>query len=97
MLVFSWDRRKAQTNVRKHGVPFVEAATVFGDPLSLTVADPMSPDDEPRFVILGRSAVGRFLVVIHAARGDSIRIISARPATRRERRDHEETKTGSSR
>jgi uncharacterized DUF497 family protein len=97
VLIFSWDRKKAQANLRKHGVPFAEAATVFGDPLSLTVPDPLSSDEEPRFVILGLSAGRRLLVVVHAARGESLRIISARPATRRERRDHEETKTGSGR
>jgi uncharacterized DUF497 family protein len=93
VLTFSWDPNKARSNLRKHGVPFREAATVLQDPLSLTVADPLS-DKEARFVIVGRSTVGRLLVVVHAVRGDSIRIISARPATRRERRDYEEGKTG---
>ena len=92
MLTFSWDPNKARSNLRKHGVPFREAATVLRDPLSLTVADPLS-DKEARFVIVGQSSVGRLLVVVHAVRRDSIRIISARSATRRERRDYEEAKT----
>jgi uncharacterized DUF497 family protein len=89
-LRFSWDARKAASNRRKHGVSFEEATTAFGDPLSLTVADPDHAAVEDRFLLLGQSDRQRLLVVAHAERGDEIRIISARPATRRERRNYEE-------
>lgn len=89
MLTFEWDAHKAKSNLAKHGVPFEEAATVFGDPLSLTIPDPAHSQTEARFIILGRSHQDRLLVVIHTERGDNIRIISARPASRRERKDYE--------
>jgi uncharacterized DUF497 family protein len=90
-LRFDWDPRKAHSNRTKHGVSFEEASTVFADPLSSTIPDPFhsSPNDE-RFVILGSSRRGRLLVVVHLDLGDLIRIISARRATRRERRAYEE-------
>jgi uncharacterized protein len=87
---FQWDRRKADQNAAKHGVTFEDAATVFADPLSLTIGDPIHSDGEDRFVILGHAADGRLLVVVHTERGDTIRIISARPSTARERRMYEE-------
>lgn len=89
-LRFLWDPRKAAANVRKHGVGFGEATTVFDDPLSVTIGDPDHSTDEPRFLLLGLSNRRRFLVVAHLERGESIRIISARRATRRERRAYEE-------
>jgi uncharacterized DUF497 family protein len=89
-LNFEWDRDKAAANLEKHGVSFEEASTAFGDPLSLTVGDPDHADDEQRFVLLGLSFRGRLLVVAHTDRGDVVRIISARPATRREQRDYEQ-------
>lgn len=89
-LIFEWDNRKARQNLRKHVVSFEEAATVFGDLLSLTIVDQSHSDDEERFVIIGESIQGRLLVVVHTERGDNIRIISARVATPRERRDYEE-------
>ena len=90
-LRFSWDPRKAASNLRKHGVSFEEAVTAFGDPLSLTIPDPLHSESEDRFVLLGLSANSRLLVVVHAERGDDdIRIISARLATRRERIQYEE-------
>ena len=89
MLLFAWDEEKAASNLEKHGVAFEEAATAFGDPLSLTVADPDHSDNEDRFVLLGETALGRLVVVAHSERGDKIRIISARPATKRERKDYE--------
>jgi uncharacterized DUF497 family protein len=89
-LGFSWDARKAASNERKHGVIFEEAVTVFGDPLSLTVPDPEHSESENRFVVLGLSANSRLLVVAHVERGDDIRIISARLASRRERIEYEE-------
>ena len=89
MLLFAWDEEKAASNLEKHGVAFEEAATAFGDPLSLTVADPDHSDNEDRFILLGETALGRLVVVTHSERGDKIRIISARPATKRERKDYE--------
>jgi len=89
MLTFEWDSNKAASNRVKHGISFEEAATVFGDPLSITISDPAHSQSETRFVILGRSHRERLLVVIHTERGDSIRIISARLASRRERKDYE--------
>lgn len=90
-LEFEWDPAKARVNVRKHGVSFEEAATVFGDPLSVTISDPLHSTDEQRFIIVGRSRQGRIIVVVHVDRGHRIRIISARPAARREKRKYEET------
>ena len=89
-LIFEWDTQKARTNLRKHGVAFEEAATVFGDPLSITISDPLHPEPEERFVIIGSSHRGRTLVVVHTERGDRIRIISARRATSGEKRKYEE-------
>ena len=87
---FEWDPGKAASNQEKHGVSFEEASTVFGDPLSRTIPDPLHSEGEDRCVIVGLSAHMRTLVVVHVDRGDRIRIISARPATRPERRDYEE-------
>ena len=89
-LLFEWDEKKAQQNIRKHGASFKEAATVFGDLLSLTIEDPLHSDEEDRFVTIGESFRRRILVVVHTERGSNIRIISARTATRRERRTYEE-------
>ena len=89
-LRFEWDVRKALINARKHGVAFEEARSAFGDPLSLTVADRGRDGDEFRFVIVGRSVVGRLLVVWHVKGGDTIRLISARVANRRETKVYEE-------
>ncbi len=90
-LTFEWDKRKAASNLKKHGVSFEEAASVFGDPLSLTIADPDPSDDELRSIIVGQSYRGRTLVVAHTERGNNIRLISARLATGRERETYEET------
>jgi uncharacterized DUF497 family protein len=87
---FEWDAAKAVANLRKHGVAFEEAASAFADPLSLTVRDPLHSQGEGRFVLLGRSHAGRLLVVVHAERGASIRVISARTAMRKERKTYEE-------
>ena len=77
--------------MRKHGVAFEEAATAFADTLSRTIRDPLhSQPGESRFVLIGRSRAGRLLVVVHVERGDRIRIVSARTATRKERKDYEE-------
>jgi len=90
MLTFEWDANKAGSNRAKHGVSFGEASTVFGDPDSVTIPDPAHSQTEERFVVLGRSHQGRLLVVVHTGRGDNIRIISARQASRRERKFYEE-------
>jgi len=89
-LGFEWDEKKARHNRNKHGVDFEEASTVFGDPLSSTIPDPAHSEEEDRYVILGESVRLRLLVVSFTERGDDIRIISARVATRRERKDYEE-------
>ena len=89
-LSFEWDEQKARTNLRKHGVSFEEATTVFGDPLSRTISDPLHSDEENRFVIIGRSFINRLLVVIYTERGDNIRIIAAREATSREKKAYAE-------
>lgn len=87
---FEWDQAKAESNERKHGVTFAEAMTVFADPLSVTGYDPMHADEEDSFLTLGSSIDGRILVVSHTDRGKLIRIIGARVATRRERKDYED-------
>jgi uncharacterized DUF497 family protein len=86
---FEWDREKASRNLRKHRVSFDEAVTVFYDPLSATFDDPEHSVDERRFITVGYSARGRLLVVSHSERDEVLRIISARLATRRERKRHE--------
>lgn len=88
-LVFEWDPRKARANQEVHGIDFEDAATVFGDPLSLTILDSPHSHGEIRFIIVGRSRARRLLVVVHCERDDRIRLISARRATPRERRDYE--------
>lgn len=87
---FEWDRAKSAENEAKHLVSFEEAATVFRDPLSQTGRDPDHSVGEERFVIFGVSTSGRLLVVAHTERGDTIRIVSARPATSSERTIYEE-------
>ncbi|HEV2102372.1 MAG TPA: BrnT family toxin [Candidatus Acidoferrum sp.] len=87
---FEWDPVIAQTNRRKHRVTFEEAATVYGDALALTYPDPDHSFSEQRFITVGMSGAKRLLIVAHAERGESIRIISARKATQRERKQYEE-------
>ena len=87
---FEWDDDKAESNQHKHGVPFDEALTVFADLLALTGYDPVHSSDEDRYITMGQSAAGRLLVVSHTDRSDKIRIISARSASRRERKDYED-------
>ena len=86
---FEWDPAKASVHLRKHGVAFSEAASVFGDSLAVTFPDPDHENGEARWITLGLSAVGRLLFVAHADRGGKIRIISARKALRRERKLYE--------
>lgn len=88
--LFEWNPEKAEANLKKHGVSFEEAETVFSDPLSLTVPDPLHSDEENRFIITGYSDKQRQLIVVHTDRNDKIRIISARTATTGERKKYEQ-------
>ena len=89
-LEFERHAGKARVNLKKHGVSFEEATTVFADPLSVTIADPEHSTEEDRLILLGSSIRQRLLVVVFTERGTLIRIISARRATRNETRDYEE-------
>ena len=89
---FEWDPKKAAQNLRKHAVSFEEAVTVFGDPLAGTIPDSTHSTGEVRFVTIGMTPAQRLIVVAHTDRDDRIRIISARPATRAEKKKHEEGK-----
>jgi hypothetical protein len=88
---FERDAEKAAKNLRKHKVSFLEAATVFGDFLGSTAADPAHSAGEQRYITVGLSSLGRLLMVAHAERGDRIRIISARTLTAKETRAYENT------
>jgi uncharacterized DUF497 family protein len=90
--IFEWDRKKAELNLRKHGVEFDEASTVFGDPLALLMPDPDHSVGEMRYILLGMSINQRLLVVAFAERPPRTRLISARRATRQERRKYEKDK-----
>ena len=87
---FIWNHSKAASNLRRHGISFHEAATVFSDPLSKTVYDPDHSVEENRYITVGISHCGRILMVAHSEQNDHIRLISARELTRRERRQYEE-------
>ena len=89
MLSFEWDTQKAKSNEQKHGITFDEASTVFEDFLSLTIHDPLHSENEERFTLIGISHKNRILIVVHTERGDNIRIISARKATKNERSYYE--------
>lgn len=86
---FEWNPEKEQANSEKHGVDFAEAATVFGDPLELTIADPDHSVGEFRYLSMGRSSLNRILVVSYTERHERIRIVSARIASPKERRQYE--------
>ncbi|MCB0197044.1 MAG: BrnT family toxin [Anaerolineae bacterium] len=86
---FEWNPLKAEINGKKHDVSFEEASSVFGDTLSVTYPDPKHSIDEERFIMIGLSDKRRVLVISHMYRGETVRIISARPATKRERRFYE--------
>ena len=86
---FEWDREKADANRRTHKITFDEAESVFYDPLSATFPDPDSSPTEERLITVGHSSRQRLLVIVHTERGETIRIISARPATAHERKRHE--------
>jgi len=85
---FEWDPEKALSNLAKHGVTFHEASSVFDDSNCVTGYDPVHSDEEDRFITAGISSLGRLLIVWHTDRGDVIRIIGARTATKRERIDY---------
>ena len=88
-LRFEWDQRKADSNLRKHGVSFQEATSVFADTLSITIPDPDHSASEARFLELGLSHRNRLLVVSYTERGEVIRIVSARRASQSERKNYE--------
>ncbi len=87
---FEWDAEKARKNHLKHGISFQRASLVFADPLALTVPDPLHSEAEERFVTIGQIPANLLVVVAHTDRAGAVRIISARPATRHERRIYEE-------
>lgn len=90
MIDFEWDMQKATANLEKHGVSFKEASTVFSDPFELTILDPDHSVGEHRFLSIGRSDLGRVVVVVFTERQlDTIRIISARIASTHERQHYE--------
>lgn len=89
MLNFEWDSNKAKINIEKHGVSFEEASTVFKDILSIVIEDPLHSTEEERMVIIGLSHKNRLLVVVFTERQYNIRIISARSATKKERKNYE--------
>lgn len=92
-LDFEWDEAKANANLKKHKISFEEAKTVFADPFSITVDDPKHSIDERRFVDLGAAASGKVLVVSYTQRGEKIRLISCRKATKTERKEYEKRET----
>ena len=88
-MTFQWNPDKASSNAKKHGVSFEEAVTVFGDPLAVTISDPDHSIGEFRFLTPGQSRLQRLLVVSHTEREGEVRLISARLATRQEKRNYE--------
>ena len=90
MLLFEWDPNKAKENIETHGISFDEASTAFGDTLSLAIYDPLHSEEEDRFILIGNSHRNRLLVIVHTERAENIRIISARKATKKERKQYEE-------
>lgn len=89
-LTFEWYEEKAKKNQKKHGVGFEEAKTVFNDPFSITIPDPLHSEDEQRYIDIGCSSKGRVLVVVYTERRSNIRIISCRKSVKKERRIYEE-------
>jgi uncharacterized protein len=87
-MAYQWDTDKAATNLSKHGIDFADAVSVFADDLAVTVSEERF--DEERFITIGIDALGRVLVVVYTWRGNEIRLISARKATRSERKQYEE-------
>jgi len=89
-LQFEWNDKKAISNKRKHGISFEEATTAFGDELSITINDPLHSEDEDRLILIGQSKTLKTLIVIHIEKRETIRIISARQATKKEQKIYEE-------
>ena len=89
-MIVEWDDQKADENKAKHDVSFEDAVAVLENPLSLTFRDPDHEVEESRFLTFGHDASGRILVLAHTDRGEAVRLISARRATRAERREYEE-------
>jgi uncharacterized DUF497 family protein len=89
-VIYEWDPKKAKDSLRKHGVSFEKALTAFADPLARIFDDEDHSVEEQREIIVGHSANERLLVVCFTAQGDSVRIFSARKATRREKKEYEE-------
>ncbi len=89
-MIYEWDPAKARVNLRAHHVSFDEAATVFLDPLAITFSDADHSDEEDREITIGFSKKLRVIFVSHCRRGEPVRIISARRATRKERKQYEE-------
>ena len=87
---FEWDEDKAATNLSKHGIAFSEAETVFDDHLYVDFYDPDHSDDELRYITVGHSKKGRILIVSYTERENTIRLISAREVTKKERKAYEE-------
>jgi hypothetical protein len=90
VLLFEWDPNKAKENLETHGISFDEASTVFRDVLSLVIHDPLHSEEEDRFVLIGSSHRNRLLVIVHTERSNNIRLISARKASKKERKQDEE-------
>lgn len=88
-MAYEWDATKARRNLRKHGVDFADAVAVLEDEFALTLKD-SSTDEEERWISVGLDSLGRVLVLVYTWRSDHIRLISARPATPRERKQYEE-------
>lgn len=86
---FEWDDEKSASNLAKHGVDFLESMTVFADPFELTIDDPAHSEGEFRFISLAYSSTGRLLAVSYTERAERIRIINARDANPRERKQYE--------
>ena len=85
---YQWDKNKATSNLKKHGIEFADAVSVFSDELAITIPD--NRFDEERFVTIGTDVFGRILVIVFTWRSEEIRLISARLAERRERKQYEE-------
>ena len=85
---YQWDKDKAATNLSKHGIDFADAVSVFSDDLAITTQDERF--DEERFITIGMDVFGQILILVYTLRGNQIRVISARKATRRERKQYEE-------
>ena len=90
-LIFEWEDKKAKSNLLKHKITFEEASTAFGDDLSITIEDQLHSEDENRFILIGKSINNKTLIVVHLEQTKSIRIISARKATNKERIFYEES------